>query len=50
VNNPKPNPSGELPLCTRQGLCADLVIMVNNGWPVGRAERTKRLCLAEKAC
>jgi len=42
--------SGELPLCTREGKCPDLWIAVNNGWPINRLERTKRLCLAEKVC
>jgi len=42
--------NGELELCTKQGKCENLWIAVNNGWPVGRAERTKRLCLSEEAC
>lgn len=42
---------GELPLCTgNDGKCPDLWMPVSNGWPVGRVERTKRLCLAEKEC
>ncbi len=40
--------SGDLPLYTRGGMCPDLVIMVNNGWPVGRVECVKRLCLREE--
>lgn len=50
MNNPNPKLSGELPLCTRGDKCPDLWIAINNGWPVGRVERTKRLCLREETC
>lgn len=42
--------SGELLLYTREGECLDLWVAVSNGWPVGRVERVKRLCLREEVC
>lgn len=40
----------KIPLCIRSGACVDLWIAVSNGWPVGRVERVKRLCLREEQC